>query len=85
MATKAQQTYERIEALVTEGTKRPDAFKQVAEENGQSVDSIRGAYYTGRRQASGESAPARGGRNRARRETTTEDAIESAIATLENA
>lgn len=81
--TRAQQTYERIEALVAAGTSKPDAFRQLATEYGQSVDSIRGAYYTGRRQANGESTTPRSRRSR-KRETTEQDAIQAAIATLEN-
>lgn len=81
--TKAQQTYERVEALVAGGMTRADAFKQLATEYGQPVDSIRGAYYTGRKQANGETGPSRSRRSR-RRETTEQDAIQAAIATLEN-
>jgi len=81
--TKAQQTYERVEALVAGGIARADAFKQLATEYGQPVDSIRGAYYTGRKQANGETGTPRSRRSR-RRETTEQDAIEAAIATLEN-
>ena len=78
--TKAQQTYERIEALVAEGTAKADAFKQLAAENRQPVDSVRGAYYTGRRQTLGDSTP---GRRSRKRETTEHDAIQAAVATLE--
>lgn len=81
--TKAQQTYERIEALVAAGASKADAFKQLATEYGQPVDSVRGAYYTGRKQASGESTTPRSRRSR-KRETTEQDAIQAAIATLEN-
>lgn len=81
--TKAQQTYERVEALVAGGTSRADAFRQLATEYGQPVDSIRGAYYTGRKQANGESGTPRSRRSR-KRETTERDAIDAAIATLEH-
>jgi hypothetical protein len=80
--TRAQQTYERVEALVAEGSSRAEAFKRLADEYGQPLDSIRGAYYTGRRQASGESGSTAPRRTR-RRETTEEDAIAGAIASLE--
>ena len=43
--TKAQQTFERINALVESGKTKADSFKQLAEEYGQPVDSVRGAYY----------------------------------------
>lgn len=82
--TKAQQTYERIEGLVADGSTKADAFKQLASEYEQSVDSVRGAYYTGRKQASGEPT-ARTGRSRRKRETTEHDAIEQAVSTLRSA
>ncbi len=81
--TKAQETYERVEALVAKGTTRPDAFRTVAAENDQSVDSVRGSYYSGRRQATGSSGTARGGRRKRQTETTAESAIASAIQALE--
>lgn len=80
MATKAQQTYEQIEKLVAAGTTRPAAFKQLAQERNQTIDSVRGAYYTGRRQAGGGSTTTR---RRTRTETTPDDAIAAAIASLE--
>ncbi len=43
--TKAQEVYERVEALVASGVKKSDAFRQVAEELGQPFNSMRGAYY----------------------------------------
>jgi hypothetical protein len=84
--TKAQQTYERIEALIAGGTAKADAFKQLATEYEQSVDSVRGAYYTGRKQTTGETGPStRSGRPRKKRETTEQDAIEWAVTALQNA
>jgi RNA processing factor Prp31 len=77
--TKAQEIYERVEALVASGTKKADAFRQVAEEYGQPFNSMRGAYYAYTR-SSGQSAP----RSR-KRQTTTEDAIESAVIVLNRA
>jgi len=82
--TKAQEIYERVNALVAEGMSRPDAFRQLAEELGQKLDSIRGAYYTGRQQATGETGTT-GGRRPRKRETTPQDAVLAAVATLENA
>lgn len=79
--TKAQDTYERVEALVAAGSSRPDAFKQLATEWGQPVNSIRGAYYIGRKQATGESGVSQPRRSR-KRETTEADAIEAAVDTL---
>jgi uncharacterized protein YoaH (UPF0181 family) len=83
MSTKAQQTYERVEALKADGISQADALKQLAEEFGQSADSVRGAYYTGRRQATGQVSSQ--GRKRVPKETTAELAIESATAALEQA
>lgn len=82
--TKAQEVYERVEALVAEGTSRPDAFKQLAEELSYKLDSVRGAYYTGRLQATGEAGTPRSRRPR-KRETTEADAVAAAVATLEQA
>lgn len=81
--TKAQQTYERIEALVAAGTSKADAFKQLASEYGQSVDSVRGAYYTGRKQSTGETATR--GRRSHKRETTEHDAVERAVDAMQKA
>ena len=77
--TKAQEVYERVEALVASGVRKADAFRQVADEYGQPFNSIRGAYYAHTRPA-GPSTP----RSR-KRKTTTEDAIESAVITLNRA
>jgi len=82
--TKAQAIYERVEALMQAGTPRADAFKQLAEETGLKLDSVRGAYYTGRLQVSGESGTPRSRRPR-KRETTEQDAVAAAVATLEQA
>jgi hypothetical protein len=79
MATKAQEVYERIEALVASGITKADAFRQLAEEYGQPVKSLQGAYYQHSRKANG-------GKTRSRkRETTPADAVDSAKAVLEKA
>ena len=77
--TKAQEVYERVEALVASGMKKADAFRQAAEEFGQPFNSMRGAYYAHTR-STGQSAP----RTR-KRQTTTEDAIDSAVIVLNRA
>ena len=41
--TKAQQIYERVEALVGEGSTKADAYVQVAEEFGLKPNSVRGS------------------------------------------
>jgi hypothetical protein len=43
--TKAQEVYERVEALVASGVRKADAFRQVADELEQPFNSMRGAYY----------------------------------------
>ena len=77
--TKAQEVWERVEAVVASGVRKADAFRQVAEEYGQPFNSIRGAYYAHAR-PEGPSQP----RSR-KRKTTTEDAIEAAVITLNRA
>ncbi len=48
--TKAQEVYEKIEAMIASGeVKKADAFKTLAEQYGQPVDSLRGAYYQHKR------------------------------------
>ena len=78
--TKAQEVYEKVEALVAAGTPKADAFKQLAEEYGQPVNSIRGSYYQHTRAGNGES-----GSKPRRRETTPEDAVADARKALERA
>jgi hypothetical protein len=76
--SKAQEVYEKVNALMDGGMSRPDAFKQVAAEYGQPVNSLRGSYYSFSRGATG------GGSSRPRRrETTPEDALADARAALE--
>ena len=86
--TKAQQTYERVNTLVDGGMQKAAAFKQLAEEYGQPVDSVRGAYYGHKRvvETGGQPGTGRSAVRRSRkRETTTQDAIASAVATLRSA
>jgi len=87
--TKAQEVYEKIEAMVASGeVKKVDAFKTLAKEYGQPVDSLRGAYYQHKRvlDGGGTTTTSGGGTRRTkRRETTSETAVESAITTLKRA
>ena len=78
MATKAQQVYERVEALVASGVSKADAFRQLAEETGQPVKSLQGAYYQHTKKLGGGTRPRK-------RETTPADAVDSAKAVLERA
>lgn len=77
--TKAQEVYERVNALVESGTTKAEAFRQLAEEYGQPVKSLQGSYYSHGRKANGGSSP----RRSRKRETTPADAVESAKALLE--
>ncbi len=80
--TKAQDIYERVEALVASGTEKADTFKAIAEETGRPYDSIRGSYYSHKKKIEGgESKPSR----TRRRETTPDDALADARAALERA
>jgi hypothetical protein len=76
--TKAQEVYEKINALMDSGVSRAEAFKRLSHEYGQPVSSLRGSYYRVARGAdgSGKSRPRR-------RETTPEDALADARAALE--
>jgi hypothetical protein len=78
--TKAQQTYERVEALVASGVAKAEAFRQVADEYGQPFNSIRGAYYAHSRSLNPDAPP----RTR-RRETTPTDPLEQARLVLNRA
>ncbi len=78
--TKAQEVFEKVEQLVAGGMTKADAFKQLAQEYGQPVNSMRGAYYAHSR-ASGHG----GSGSTRRRETTPEDALADARRALERA
>jgi hypothetical protein len=38
--TKAQEIYDRVEAMVAAGTEKADAFKQIADETSRPYDSV---------------------------------------------
>lgn len=79
--TKAQEIWDRVEAIIASGIEKSDAFKQIAEEEDRPYDSIRGSYYSHKKRIEGgESKP----RTR-RRETTPDDALADARAALERA
>lgn len=79
--TKAQEIYDQVNEMVASGVGKADAFKQLAEEEGRPVDSLRGSYYSHKKKIEGgESKP----RTR-RRETTPDDALADARAALERA
>jgi hypothetical protein len=88
--TKAQEVYEKVEAMIASGeVKKADAFKTLAEQYSQPVDSVRGAYYQHKRVLDNGGTPPTtsggGTRRTRRRETTSETAVESAIMTLRRA
>jgi hypothetical protein len=76
--TKAQEVYERVGALVGSGVSKAEAFRRLADEYGQPVKSLQGAYYQHARRAGGKTRPRK-------RETTPTDAVEQAKAVLEQA
>src|SRR5207244_9915126 len=78
--TKAQEVYERVEALVASGAKKADAFRQVAEEYGKTFNSMRGAYYAHTRTLS--TTPST---NPRKQQTAPTEPIESALIVLEKA
>lgn len=81
--TKAQATFERVNALVDGGMRKAEAFSQLAEEYGQPVTSVRGAYYSAKRvNEAGQTGSLRRSR---KRETTLQDAVASAVASLQAA
>ncbi len=77
--TKAQEVFERVEALVASGEKKADAFRQLALEYGSEFNSIRGAYYAHTRSLGG--SPKRTSSKR----SNALDPIESATIVLEKA
>jgi hypothetical protein len=76
--TKAQQVYEQVEALVASGLSKAESFRKLAEDTGQPLGSLRGAYYQ-------HTAKSGGGRKPRKRETTPADALDSAKAILTKA
>jgi len=76
--SKAQDIYDRVEAVAAEGHSKKEAHEIVGKEFGMKPSSVRGAVYQARK-AGGHT-----GRRRVR-ETTTEGAVASAIDTLEAA
>ncbi len=81
--TKAQEIYDRVEAMIAAGTEKADAFKQIAEEAGRPYDSVRGSYYSHKKKIEGGDGT-KPSRTR-RRETTPDDALADARAALERA
>lgn len=76
--SKAQEVFEQVNALVEKGSTKADAFRQLAKQLDQPVDSVRGSYYGYKRKTEGGSAP----RRTRKRETTPADAVESAVVAL---
>ena len=82
MATKAQEIYEEIEKRIASGVEKADAFKALADEAGRPYDSVRGSYYSHKKKIEGGEAGVKPSRTR-RRETTPNDALADACASLE--
>lgn len=77
--TKAEDIYNRTRALMEQGMSRSDAFNKIAEEEQRPRDSIRGSFYSHKKKLEGGEAKPR----TRRRETTPEDALADARASLE--
>lgn len=77
--TKAQEVYDRVEALVASGVRKADAFRQVADEFGQPFNSMRGAYYAHTRTLGGSPSRPR------KQAATNGDPIEQAMTVLTRA
>jgi len=76
--SKAQDIYDRVEAVAAKGHSKKDAQAMVAKEAGLKPSSVRGLCYKARVER-GLTGPRRV------RETTTEGAVASAVKTLEDA
>jgi len=77
--SKAEEVYTKTEELIAGGMSKAAAFKKLAEEYGQPLGSIRGAYYSFTSgKGNGKSRPRR-------RATSLEDAVGDARAALERA
>lgn len=74
--SKADDVRAKVDALMEGGASRPEAFKQVAGEYSQPVNSIRSSYYTAAGKGGSKPRPRR-------RETTPDDALADARASLE--
>lgn len=81
--TKAEEVFTKVEQLIAAGSTKADAFKKLASEYGQPVDSIRGSYYRATQKSGnpGSTKP----RSTRRRETTEADAVADAVAALDRA
>ncbi|HUB36806.1 MAG TPA: hypothetical protein VL972_08275 [Solirubrobacteraceae bacterium] len=79
MATKAEEIYNRTHELMEQGMTRTEAFTRIAEDEQRPKDSIRGAFYAHKKKLEGGETRTR----TRRRETTPEDALADARASLE--
>lgn len=77
--TKAQEIYEKVNELVESGVEKAEAFKQLSATLGRPYDSVRGSYYSHKTKIEGGRTNSRP----RRRETTPEDALADARASLE--
>jgi predicted nucleic acid-binding Zn-ribbon protein len=77
--TKAQEIFDKVNELVETGMEKAEAFKQLSQTLGRPYDSVRGSYYSHKTKVEGGKTNSRP----RRRETTPEDALADARATLE--
>jgi hypothetical protein len=83
--TKAQEIYERVNELVAQGSKKADAFREVAEEYKQPFNSMRGAYYAHQRTLTGDTPTSPRERTARTRNKQPIDPIASATSILSDA
>jgi hypothetical protein len=83
--SKAQEIYEKVNALTDQGVKKADAFRQVAEEYGQPFNSMRGAFYAHARTLNPDASSGTGRSRGGRATRVPADPIASATAVLEQA
>lgn len=77
--TKAQELYDRVQAMIAAGTDKSDAFTQLSSELERPYDSVRGSYYSHKKKLEGGETRTR----TRRRMTSPEDALADARSALE--
>jgi len=77
--TKSKEIYDQVNELIASGVEKADAFRQLSESLNRPFDSVRGSYYSHKKKVEGGETKSR----TRRRETTPEDALADARASLE--
>lgn len=82
--TLAQQYYEEVEALKSQGVANADAVRQVADKHGKKENAVRGGIHQYKSKLSGGAASS-ATRGRRKAAATVDDLMASARASLEQA